>query len=348
MIITRMRVTIVFPMHASLPMHKQNMLEFYYKIKCMKFSHTLHCSVRPSQTSSNLPNVPITQLWSDIRHNFVTIVVLKFQKMQLALICSRVACVPSTHRTSLPPTTRNPTLLGICRASDSPQEGSPAPKEDAPILMTEDEDATSVRDILKRRQERRSRRDRVQPESTDFVASALTRRFGLAGGLAWLAVLTAGVVGEQIKTRLELASEEAATTVVGDDAPEVVTPEGLRMKDSKIGGGQYPQKRDLIILHYKGFANGELFEDTYARKKPIVSIFGSRPFAGGLCRGAEIALSTMRAGGKRTVIIPPELGFVDGAVLRPTEHVPGKNGRIPPGATLTYELELVRVSIPPS
>lgn len=47
--------------------------------------------------------------------------------------------------------------------------------------------------------------------------------------------------------------------------------------------------------------------------------------------------------------IPPELGFGDrGLTLRPTEHVPEKQGVVPPGATLTYELSLVRVSIPPS
>lgn len=55
------------------------------------------------------------------------------------------------------------------------------------------------------------------------------------------------------------------------------------------------------------------------------------------------------AGGKRVVTIPPELGFGDkGLTLRPTEHVPEKQGAVPPGATLKYELELVRVSIPPS
>ncbi len=55
------------------------------------------------------------------------------------------------------------------------------------------------------------------------------------------------------------------------------------------------------------------------------------------------------AGGKRVVVIPPELGFgANGAVLRPTDHVPDKSGQIPGGATLEYQLELVQVSIPPN
>lgn len=41
-------------------------------------------------------------------------------------------------------------------------------------------------------------------ESTDAVASFLTRRFGVAGGAAWLAVLAAGSLGEQVKTRIEV------------------------------------------------------------------------------------------------------------------------------------------------
>lgn len=48
-------------------------------------------------------------------------------------------------------------------------------------------------------------------ESTDWIASTLTRRFGLGAGLAWVGFLAVGVVSEQIKTRLEV-SQEAANT----------------------------------------------------------------------------------------------------------------------------------------
>lgn len=43
-------------------------------------------------------------------------------------------------------------------------------------------------------------------------------------------------------------------------------------------------------------AAGEQFEDTYKRGKPIVFIYGGRPFTGGLCQGVEEALSDMRGG----------------------------------------------------
>lgn len=55
------------------------------------------------------------------------------------------------------------------------------------------------------------------------------------------------------------------------------------------------------------------------------------------------------AGGVRRVTVPPSLAFGDaGTVLRPTEHVPDKQGLVPGGATLDVLLELKRVSIPPS
>jgi FKBP-type peptidyl-prolyl cis-trans isomerase len=60
-------------------------------------------------------------------------------------------------------------------------------------------------------------------------------------------------------------------------------------------------------------------------------------------------MSSMKAGGRRRITVPPSAGFGDaGSVLRPTEHVPEKQGIIPGGAELVYELELRTVSIPPS
>lgn len=184
--------------------------------------------------------------------------------------------------------------------------------------------------------------------STDAVASALTRRFGLAGGLAWLGVLTAGVVGEQVKTRLEVA-EAAKTTRAVDNAPVITLPDGTTYQDVVAGGGTAISKGLLVALHSTLTANGLPVDDTLARKKPIVFIAGTRPLTGGLTPGAEAALAGMRAGGVRVVTVPPASGFGStGATLRPTEHVPEKRGDVPPNATLTYRLQVVSVSVPPS
>ncbi len=83
----------------------------------------------------------------------------------------------------------------------------------------------SVREALKAAQQRQQAAQRQQQggsgptgrsaDSTDWISSQLTRRFGIAGGLAWLGFLTFGAVSEQIKTRLEVASEEANRKVWG-------------------------------------------------------------------------------------------------------------------------------------
>ncbi|KAI4374481.1 hypothetical protein MLD38_012469 [Melastoma candidum] len=48
-------------------------------------------------------------------------------------------------------------------------------------------------------------------DSTDWIATSLTRRFGLGAGLAWAGFLAVGVLSEQIKTRLEVSQQEANT-----------------------------------------------------------------------------------------------------------------------------------------
>lgn len=193
-------------------------------------------------------------------------------------------------------------------------------------------------------------------DSSDPVATALTRRFGLGGGLAWAAVLTAGVLGEQVKTRLEEAdavkNTKAGTTGVA--IPLSVKGVTVYAVDEVVGGGPRVEKGLLVILNSTLTASvngGERIrvDDTRSRNKPAVLLFGTKPLPALICPGAEAALAGMRAGGVRLVTVPPAAGFGEnGKTLRPTEHAPDKMGEVPPGATLEYRLEVLRVSIPPS
>jgi len=185
-------------------------------------------------------------------------------------------------------------------------------------------------------------------EATDFMSATLTRRFGLKGGLAWLGLLTFGVVAEQVKTRLEVASDEQNTVAV-QGATEVRLPSGVTYVDLVRGGGAPMQPGFLAVVNFTATADGEVFEDTRARGKPIVFVYGARPITGGLCRGTEEAMASMRAGGRRRITVPPEMGFgQDGFAVRGTRHAGDKGGVVPPNATLVYDLTLERVSIPPS
>lgn len=231
--------------------------------------------------------------------------------------------------------------LWICKSSPDDAGGEAAAEEK--------QEEESKEDPVTRTTSGRTRRR--SPDSTDAIASALTRRFGLAGGLAWIAFLSLGVVGEQIKTRLEVASEEKNTKNVSEDdrVVEKIPGTGITYYDIVRGGGARPMRGDLVVLNMKGYANGSLFVDTSDTGKPIVFLYKGRPFTAGMCLGLEMALESMQAGGKRFVTVPSEYGFgEEGISLKPTLHVPEKQGIVPPGADLTYEVELVRVSIPPS
>ncbi|KAM7482947.1 hypothetical protein LguiB_007530 [Lonicera macranthoides] len=182
-------------------------------------------------------------------------------------------------------------------------------------------------------------------ESTDWIASSLTRRFGLGAGLAWAGFLAIGVLSEQIKTRLEVSQQDANTRDV-EKEEEVVLPNGIRYYDLRVGGGASPRPGELVVIDLKGRieGSGEVFVDTFEgeRKKPLALVVGRRPYSKGMCEGIEYVLRSMKAGGKRRVIIPPNLGFGEkGADL-------GTGVQIPPFATLEYIIEVEKVSIAPA
>ena len=107
-------------------------------------------------------------------------------------------------------------------------------------------------------------------DSTDAVASFLTRRFGyiyhllsitlyllgllctysIGAGLAWLGILTIGSLGEQIKTRLEVRREEEGAKDT-NNARTVTLPSGVEYRDRKIGGGSSPYKGALTAVRLK-------------------------------------------------------------------------------------------------
>ncbi|RZS06159.1 hypothetical protein BHM03_00036775 [Ensete ventricosum] len=173
-------------------------------------------------------------------------------------------------------------------------------------------------------------RPKVAAESTDWIASSLTRRFGLGAGLAWVGFLAVGVVSEQIKTRLEVSRERANT----------------KYTELRVGGGASPRPGDLVVIDLQGRAeegSSDAFVDTFGEgKRPLALVMGSRPYTKGMCEGVEYVLRSMKAGGKRRVVVPPALGFGDdGADL-------GAGLRIPASATLEYIVQVDKVSIAPS
>lgn len=113
-----------------------------------------------------------------------------------------------------------------------------------------------------------------------------------------------------------------------------------------VGGGATPKPGDLVVIDLKGKvvgSNEQEFVNTFEEgKRPLALVMGSRPYTKGMCEGIESVLRTMRAGGKRRVVVPPELGFGnEGADL-------GSGMQIPPSATLEFVVQVDRVSIAPA
>jgi FKBP-type peptidyl-prolyl cis-trans isomerase FkpA len=115
----------------------------------------------------------------------------------------------------------------------------------------------------------------------------------------------------------------------------ITTESGLKYIDHKIGDGTEAAKGDTVEVHYTGWLyedgkRGAKFDSSLARGKPYVFELG----AGSVIRGWDEGVAGMKIGGKRELIIPPELAY----------GTRGYPGVIPPDAVLNFEVELLKVT----
>jgi peptidylprolyl isomerase len=133
------------------------------------------------------------------------------------------------------------------------------------------------------------------------------------------------------------AGNETAVTQTGSAmpaGPAVTTPSGLQVIDTQPGTGPSPRPRQTAVVHYTGW----LYQNGQKGKKFDSSVDRGQPFefpvgAGRVIKGWDEGVATMKVGGKRTLIVPPQLAY-------------GERGAppdIPPNATLVFEVELIRV-----
>lgn len=111
-----------------------------------------------------------------------------------------------------------------------------------------------------------------------------------------------------------------------------MTSSGLQYEDTQVGAGASPARGQTCVMHYTGWlwvngAKGSKFDSSVDRGRPFSFTLG----VGMVIKGWDEGVASMMPGGKRTLLIPPTLGYGSR----------GAGGVIPPDATLLFEVELL-------
>src|SRR3569833_2028007 len=114
----------------------------------------------------------------------------------------------------------------------------------------------------------------------------------------------------------------------------MTTPSGLQIIDTQEGTGASPKPGQTCVMHYTGWLyengqKGKKFDSSVDRNEPFEFPIGMKRVIAGWDEG----VSTIKVGGKRTLIFPPALGY----------GARGAGGVIPPNATLMFDVELLSV-----
>ena len=108
------------------------------------------------------------------------------------------------------------------------------------------------------------------------------------------------------------------------------TSSGLKYLDLRDGRGPVARKGAVLEVHYTGWlTNGKKFDSSLDRNEPFSFQLG----AGKVIKGWDEGVAGMKVGGKRKLMIPPELGY----------GARGAGNVIPPNSELVFEVELLRI-----
>jgi FKBP-type peptidyl-prolyl cis-trans isomerase FkpA len=145
------------------------------------------------------------------------------------------------------------------------------------------------------------------------------REFSRRDALATALATTVGVI----------ALSESA-----DAQHAVTTPSGLKYIDVKVGTGASPRTGQTCVMNYIGWLynggkKGAKFDSSLDHGEPFEFKIGLHQVIAGWDEG----VATMKVGGKRTLIIPPSLGY----------GAQGAGGVIPPNATLMFDVDLLAI-----
>jgi FKBP-type peptidyl-prolyl cis-trans isomerase len=148
-----------------------------------------------------------------------------------------------------------------------------------------------------------------------------------AAAIGFLALLTPPALAQQ--------GNAAAPAAAAPEGKTTQLPDGLKYVDTQVGTGAEAKKGLIVSMQYTGWLytksgqRGAKFDSSLDRNKPFTFTLGQKQVIAGWDEG----IVGMKVGGKRTLIIPPELAY--GST--------GAAGVIPPNATLIFDVELLSV-----
>jgi peptidylprolyl isomerase len=126
----------------------------------------------------------------------------------------------------------------------------------------------------------------------------------------------------------DVKEPQVATPV--DEKDYTTTSSGLKYYDLIPGTGDSPKAGQTVVVNYTGWlSDGTQFDSSLDRGEPFSFVLGE----GSVIPGWEEGVATMQVGGKRQLVIPPDLGYGE----------QGAGNLIPPGATLVFEVELLEI-----
>jgi len=128
----------------------------------------------------------------------------------------------------------------------------------------------------------------------------------------------------------DTAATPATTTATGTETMP------MQQTDLAPGNGAEIKSGQSALVHYTGWLYDAAAPDN--KGKQFDSSVGREPFefplgAGAVIQGWDKGVVGMKVGGKRQLVIPPEMGYGNR----------GAGGVIPPGATLLFDVELVEI-----
>lgn len=136
-------------------------------------------------------------------------------------------------------------------------------------------------------------------------------------------------LGALVNKTEESASPPPSEQMTEETNEWITLDNGLKIMDTQIGYGREARSGDMIAANYTGtLADGTKFDSSYDRGQPFAFVLGG----GMVIQGWDTGIVGMKVGGKRKLIIPPELGYGDKEV---------SGGIIPANSTLYFDVELM-------